>query len=224
MVKGPWELINGPVADEIEDLNRATLANVTLALVASRLERHERRARRGAAKPPIPNEADLLLLHEAATRFLLRKPGQYRTCDVFVEDKARDFVLWGAPQEHVKRLMRRFFRDLTSQWTTGDPLDIAAYALWRIVSIHPFRHGNGRTANAFSYACLCLKLGALLPGNETMMVSIPENPEPYWDALTIAHKSAATGTPDFSALKDYLDGLLLRQVRASTLAGRDHAG
>ena len=49
MVKGPWELINGPVADEIEDLNRATLANVTLALVASRLERHERRGK--AASP-----------------------------------------------------------------------------------------------------------------------------------------------------------------------------
>ena len=215
MTEGPWELINGPVAGEIEDLNRAVLMNVVTGLVLSLLARQ---ARRPNGRPPIPNEAALRHLHQAATQFLLAKPGHYRDYDMHVEDDAGGVVFQAQPWRSIKGLMRRFFRDLASLWATGDAVDVAAYALWRINWIHPFSDGNGRTAIAFSYACLCLKLGALLPGRKTMIDMITAEPGRYVAALNLAHQGVTgpSGEPDLSAMKAYLDELLLHQMQTAT--------
>ena len=151
-LNAPWDLINGPVADEIEELNRASQINVAAALVKSLLAAQ---ARLGDGKPIIPDEAALRLLHRTATQFLLAKPGHYRDVEMHVEDKGA-VVFRAQPCHDVKSLMRNFFRDLAARWSAGDALDLASFALWRITWIHPFSDGNGRTAIAFSYACLCL--------------------------------------------------------------------
>jgi hypothetical protein len=215
-----WDLINGPVADEIESLNRASQKNVVGALVKFLLARQ---AQLGDGSPPVPDEAALRLLHHAATLFLLAKPGHYRDFDMHVAEDGV-VVFRAQPWQNIKRLMRRFFRDLAPLWATGDAIDVAAYALWRITWIHPFSDGNGRTAIAFSYACLCLKLGALLPGRETMIDLIMAEPARIQSALRMADQGWAepAGEPDLSAVKAYLDALLLRQMQSVEAEADEH--
>lgn len=211
MTSSRWgEPVTGPPADEIADLNRQALIHVVFSLVTNLLERQRRRG-----WLPVPGEAALLELHGVATRFVLRRPGRYRKCSVHVDDPDRDFVLHGAPHREIPRLMRLFFRDLRALWKTGDALDVAAFALWRIAFIHPFEDGNGRTADAFAHACLCLKLGALLPARANLMQAIQSALPEYWRTLTLAHRTAsAGGRADLGPLKEYLDAILLDRIRA----------
>lgn len=212
MADDVWDLINGPVADEIESLNRASQKNVASGLVKSLLAR----AGRDDGNPPIPDEAALLLLHQTATQFLLAKPGHYRDFDMHVAEGGV-VVFRAQPWQDIKRLMRRFFRDLAALWEKGDAVDVAAYALWRITWIHPFSDANGRTAIAFSYACLCLKLGALLPGKETMIDLIMAESARCQSALRAVDQALAgpAGKPDLGGVKAYLDELLLRQMQSA---------
>lgn len=109
--------------------------------------------------------------------------------------------------------MQHFFRDPSCVWTSRDALDVAAYALWRINWVHPFRNGNGRTARAFAYVRLCLKLGTRLPGEPTIIGQIMGDRPPYENALQVADRSAmATRIPDLSVMKNYLNGLLQIQI------------
>lgn len=205
----PWDLINGPVADEIEDLNRASLMTVTAALVKSLLVR-------GDGRPAVPDEAALRLLHCTATRFLLARPGRYRDVEMHVED-AGAVVFRAQACRDVKRLMADFFRDLAARWSTGDALDVASFALWRVTWIHPFSDGNGRTAIAFAYACLCLKLGAWLPGGPTVVDLIAADPARCQNVLRMTDRAFANSAaePELGAVKAYLDELLLRQMQTA---------
>ncbi|MGC2776429.1 MAG: Fic family protein [Bradyrhizobium sp.] len=215
MPEDMWDWLNGPVADDIERLNRASQMNVVAGLVRSLLAQQQRLGQQQRhGRPPIPDESALRLLHRTATVFLLAKPGQYRNFDVHV-DTAGIVAFRGQPWRSIKRLMRRFFRDLEARWKTGDAVDVASYALWRLTWIHPFSNGNGRTAIAFAYACLCLKLGAWLPGKETIVDLITADPERCQDVLRTTDRGMArpTDEPDLGAIKAYLDDLLLRQMR-----------
>lgn len=210
-----WEPLDDEIADEIESLNRASLANVVAGLVKSLLSRPARQGRHADGRPPIPDEAALRLLHQTATQFLLARPGRYRDRRVNVKVDGA-IVFWGAPKRDINGLMRKFFHDLAVLWPTGDALHVASYALWRITWIHPFSNGNGRTARAFCYACLCLKLGALLPGRETIVDFLTAEPARCRGALQHADQSVTgpAGEPDLSELKAYLDELLLRQIQS----------
>lgn len=205
-----WEMLSGRVAGEIDDINRASLMNVTAGLVKSMLAQ----AQRGEAKPCIPTEGALRLLHQTATQFLLAKPGCYRDIEVHIED-ADAVVFSGPPARRVKGLMRRFFRELAARWLSEDAVAIAAFVLWRLTWIHPFSDGNGRTAIAFAYACLCLKLGAWLPGRETIVDLIGAEPARCRQFLRVIDQTPASQAdkPDLGPLKSYLDELLLRQMQ-----------
>jgi Fic family protein len=150
-----WEMINGPDAHSIEVMNAANQSNVLDGLLTF-LMAHKGPNRN--SNPPMPDEAALCELHRAGTLFLLAEPGVYRNIEVIVADAAGKTRHQPPPWPYVGGFMQHFFRDLSCVWTSGDALDVAAYALWRINWVHPFRNGNGRTARAFSYACLCLKL------------------------------------------------------------------
>jgi Fic family protein len=206
-----WELIQGPVAQEIELLNYASQMNVVAGLVKSLLAQQ---SSSGGGMAPMPDEAALCQLHHAATLFLVVEPGCYRTSDVNVA-KAGTITYQPPPWQDVKDHMQRFFLELASIWMKDDALDVAAYALWRIGWVHPFKDGNGRTANAFSYACLCLKLGALLPGRETVIDQIMADSARYEGALRAADQglSSPNGKPDLRVMKQFLDNLLLRQIK-----------
>jgi Fic family protein len=210
MADGPWELLNGPVADDIERLNGDSLMNFVVGLVKLLLTRQMQ-----FDEAPIPNWVHLSQLHIAATVFLLTNPGELRECDIhIVNEEVEGFT--PPPAARLAELMNDFFHALGEVWKEGDALDVAAYAIWRLSWLHPFTDGNGRTAMAFAYACLCLKLGALLPGRDTLIDRIKGNPHQYLKALRAADRTEAIGA-DLTPLKEYLDELLLGQINESVI-------
>jgi fido (protein-threonine AMPylation protein) len=196
--------------DDLERLSAAALSAATSSLVLCRLERAE-----GDPRRLIPGEAELSSLHHVGAVFRLDRPGRYRTNEVEVA-KADVVVFRAPPHARVRPLMRSFFRELPGVWAAGDPLDVAAHVLWRITRIHPFRDGNGRAACAFAYACLCLKLGALLPGRPSVFEALMEDRAGCEAALRAVDLSAEDegATADLGPLKAHLDRLLLDQVRS----------
>lgn len=171
----------------------------------------------GDTLAPMPGEEALCALHRAATMFLLERPGAYRQSNVKLRQEGGSVLRppgWNA----VPELMAAFFVELERIWTEGDALDVAAYALWRITWIHPFRDGNGRTAFAYAYACLNLKLGVLLPESGTVLDQMLADPAQCNGPLGAADTSVlgdADRAPDLTSLKRYYDQLLLQQIRAA---------
>jgi Fic family protein len=209
MLDTNWEMINGPDAHSIEVLNATNQTNVLEGLLTLLLAH---KGPTGVGNAPMPDEASLLELHRAGTLFLLAQPGTYRNIEVVVSGP-HGVVHQPPPWQFVSGLMQHFFRELSCLWSSGDALDVAAYALWRINWIHPFRNGNGRTARAFSYACLSLKLGVKLPGEPTVIDQIMANRDRYEKALKIADDSvAARRLPDLAQMKLFLNDLLQTQI------------
>jgi Fic family protein len=68
-------------------------------------------------------------------------------------------------------------------------LERAAYALWRLNWIHPFRGGNGRTSRCLAYLIICLDLGMMVPGMPTLPTLIYDRRKEYVKALKAADAS-----------------------------------
>lgn len=216
MRRGPmkdsnWELINGPGAHEIEFINHENQINVIEALV----KLYTNVAPVGAnGCNAFPTPVILKELHRTGTLFLLAEPGQYRQhYNVVVRGADGSIVHEPPPWEEVEALMAEFHQELADMWPTSDRVDAAAFSLWRINWIHPFRNGNGRSARSFAYACLCLKFAAFLPGSPTVLDMIMADRTPYEAALRHAdHSYAATGQADLAPMKSYLTNLVIRQL------------
>ena len=210
MLDSNWELINGSSAHHIEQLNAANSINVLEALVTYLTHFNQPNT-----LPWAPNEMALRELHRCGTLFLLQKPGEYRDVPVQVANVQTGAVIYQAPPwEDVPKLMGEFFDELTNIWRNGDALDAAAFALWRINWVHPFKNGNGRTARAFCYACLNARLGVILPGTTTVIDQIMLTRPDYEAAIRVADQAAAGdhAARDLKQMKDYLDGLLQIQI------------
>jgi Fic family protein len=212
MLDSNWELINGADAHHIETLNASNVINVLEALVTL-LNSNSVALQRTI--PLMPNERALRELHRCATLFLLADPGAYRDGAVHVQNTLTKEVIYQAPPPtDVPRLVEEFIEELKRIWDTGDALDAAAFALWRINWIHPFKNGNGRTARAFSYACLNARLGVILPGTTTVIDQIMMTRNDYEAAIRAADKAAAAQADarDLTQMKGYLDRLLQAQI------------
>ena len=160
-----------------------------------------------------PTKRDLCELHRTGTLFLLSAPGQFREKEVLIEAEGGVIVHKPPPQTSVDAHIEKFFNTLSEMWHSSDALDVAAYALWRINWIHPFINGNGRTARAYAYACLCGHLGVILPGKTTIIDQIMETRLHYQYALRIADECVRNGNePDLSEMKRYLNHLLQMQI------------
>lgn len=196
-----WELINGPAAHYIEQLNATNTINAIEALVVL-LTTHAW----------VPTELALCELHRTGTFCLLHLPGHFRA--VYVDLRKPDGTIAYVPPDHtaVPGLITEFIKELQAVWATGDALDVAAFALWRVNWIHPFKNGNGRTARAFAYTCLCAKLGVILPGQTTIVDQIMLARDRYEQGLREADAAAARGERDLTALRSYLDDLLQIQI------------
>ena len=208
MLDSNWELINGSDAHHIEALNSANTINVIEALITFIIHHQERRC---------PTKSDLCELHRTGTLFLLHAPGKFREKEVLIEAEGGVIVHKPPPQASVDAHIEQFFNTLSEMWHSSDALDVAAYALWRINWIHPFINGNGRTARAYAYACLCGHLGVILPGKTTIIDQIMETRLHYQYALRIADQCVRNGNePDLSEMKRYLNHLL--QIQISSVA------
>lgn len=78
--------------------------------------------------------------------------------------------------------------------------------------IHPFTDGNGRTARAFSYLLLCLRLGYRLPGRNTIPAQIARDKNPYYKALEAADGQWESKKLGLTALEKLLAHLLAEQL------------
>lgn len=212
MLDNNWELINGPVAHEIEILNYANQVNVIEALV--RFIVHQD----GGGPDGTPNPLNCLALrelHRTGTFLLLAQPGEYRTTQVNVCNANGEVIYECPPPEHVPALMEDFQNGIATMWQGASPIDVAALTLWRLNWIHPFKNGNGRTARAFSYASLCMKFGFVLPGAPTVidqLMSSTHRPA-YNAALRHAdHTFDSAGRPDLDPMRALLEQLLVNQL------------
>jgi hypothetical protein len=89
----------------------------------------------------------------------------------------------------VPELVDRYFSTIHENWFTWKPTELAAYGLWRLLWIHPFIEGNGRTARATCYYLLCARSGTLLPGRKIVPERIRENRQLYYAALQAAGRA-----------------------------------
>lgn len=205
-----WEMINGEAAHEIEVLNYANQVNVIEALVHFLMHHHK--GEDGSCTGS-PNANVLREFHRTATLFLLAAPGQYREIEVFVGDSDGTVVHAPPNATEVSGHIEGFFAELHEHWNTKSAQEIGAFCLWFINWVHPFINGNGRTARAFCYACLCLKVGFVLPGTKTVIDLIMEQREDYYAALKVADTCFhETGTPDLGPMADFVDRLLAEQL------------
>lgn len=108
--------------------------------------------------------------------------------------------------------MDRFVSTIHENWFNWTRTELAAYGLWRLLWIHPFIEGNGRTARAACHYLLCARSGALLPGRKIVPERIRENRERYYAALREADAAWDRGDLDCSALESYLAELLQAQL------------
>lgn len=132
--------------------------------------------------------------------------GEFRPCPVTVG-------AYVPPQHYqVPALMSMFVDEVNRRWDEADPVQLAAYVLWRLNQIHPFINGNGRAARAACYFVLCLKVGGWLRGETILPELIRANRPEYVAALQSADAAAITGTLDLSVLHALLSRLLDEQL------------
>lgn len=211
-----WEAINGDAAHEIEVLNYSNQVNVIQALVHFLMHHYTGEDGTCAASP---NENVVSEFHRTATLFLLHAPGAYRMEPVVVGGP-QGVVHQPPPHEEVPEKMQGFFQVLETNWGQASAQEIAAYCLWMINWIHPFKNGNGRTARAFCYACICLKLGFVLPGERTVIDLIMDQRQEYYRALKIADLAFEAGKePDLEPMIAFVDRLLFEQLSSIESSG-----
>ncbi len=150
----------------------------------------------------------LLHLHRIALDGLSSYAGNWRPAGIEIKGSRHQPVGAYLVPEEIE-YMCDYVND---NWERSTPLHLAAYALWKLNWIHPFTDGNGRTARAFSYLLLCLKLGYRLPGKKTIPDQISHDKNPYYKALEAADQEWHAKKLDLSALERLLADLLAEQL------------
>lgn len=207
-----WDVTNGPVAHEIEVANQASQVNFIEAWV--RCFTHH-----GVADPFAEIDVCSITreLHRRGTLFLLKRCGLYREENVELRDHL--CVHYRPPDwQRVESLMEEFNRDIYNRWQAQSPIALASYILWRLNWIHPFKNGNGRTARALAYACLCLKYGLWLPGFPTVIDLISNNKPEFEAALRAGDASfAQSGSADLNLMVAFVERLFRIQMESAGL-------
>ena len=133
--------------------------------------------------------------------------GNYRPATVSIEHSKHE----PPPAYLVPELIEDYCDYVNDNWDTASPLHISAYVMWRINWIHPFADGNGRTSRVVSYVLLCIKLGYLIPGTNTIPEQITANRDPYFEALDAADKACEGDKIDVSKMEKLLANILAAQ-------------
>lgn len=148
-------------------------------------------------------------LHRLAMEGLTLYAGNWRPGKVKIA-----YSKHNPPEAHlVAGLMEEMCDWINDHWNVKTPLELSAYAMWRLNWIHPFDDGNGRTSRAVSYLVLCAKAGTRLPGSITIPELIARNKQPYYNALEEIDESALASEPDLSSICTLLENCLAEQLR-----------
>lgn len=107
--------------------------------------------------------------------------GVYRDVQVFIT--GTEYV---PPQaSEIPALMKELSNDLEKKWDSEHPVNLAAYAHQRLVDIHPFEDGNGRTAR--------LLMNLILINKGYQIISIPPVlRQEYIAAITKGRRTGST--------------------------------
>ncbi|MCL1896705.1 MAG: Fic family protein [Clostridiales bacterium] len=135
-------------------------------------------------------EETICTLHRLFYKRLDEKSaGVYRSGQVIIT--GTEYVPPAA--EEVPALMRRLAGRLNDEKTRMHPVLLAAFVHRRLVDIHPFADGNGRTAR--------LLMNLILVNNGYQIVSIPPVLRAeYIDALKIAQRAKRPSSEPFNEL------------------------
>jgi Fic family protein len=178
-------------------------------------------------------ESHLLDLQKLAVMNIYPCGGQYRDARtrIIISDSEHVPPEAAFVSSHVVELI-----DYINETQDKVPaLERAAYALWRLNWIHPFRGGNGRTSRCLAYLILCLDLGLMLPGVPTLPALIYERRKEYVKALraadasmrdVIAHSGPDDGSErraDLAEMTVYLRDLVTRQLASAVAKLASHA-
>ena len=181
-----------PVYRELESSNLARHYEFLFSIINSAI---------GIQRPFI-STAVVKALHFHAVVGLYESAGKYRAGEVQVGD------FMPVPHYKVDSLMNDCINQINWQWQIMNPIELAAWALWRINWIHPFENGNGRTSRAVCYFVLCVRAGNLLPGENVLPELLRRERDEYVRALR--HADSHHG--DVTQLTDLLNTLLNEQI------------
>ncbi|CTQ48301.1 Fic family protein [Jannaschia donghaensis] len=122
------------------------------------------------------------------------------------------------PEGHlVPEFVEELCDYVNENWEKRTAIHLASFVMWRLNWIHPFTDGNGRTSRATSYLVLCVKLGMLLPGSQSIPEQIVANRRPYYNALEGADRrhEALGSFPEniVEKMEELMSGMLAEQLR-----------
>lgn len=167
----------------------------------------------------------ILALHREALKGIKASAGNFRPGDVKITGSQHT-----PPQAHlVPELVEDMCDYVNDHWESESPIHLASYVMWRLNWIHPFDDGNGRTSRTLSYVVLCVRLGYLVPGGNSIPAQIVKNRDPYFaalDAADTAFSESKGGGIDVSEMEALLGEYLTNQlyeVRVEA-TGEDPAG
>lgn len=108
------------------------------------------------------SEAMILQLHKLFYQGIdPEKAGTYRDIQVFIT--GTEYIPPAA--EDVPALMKGLVEEISKKWDSLHPVELAAFAHRRLVDVHPFTDGNGRTAR--------LLMNLILVNRGYQIVTIP---------------------------------------------------
>jgi len=158
----------------------------------------------------------ILSLHRRALEGISSFAGVFRPGGIEIKGSKHQ-----PPGAHlVPEVLEQLCDYINDNWAKSSPLHAAAYVMWRMNWIHPFVDGNGRTSRAVCYLVLCLKLGCVLPGTQTIPEQISKNKDPYYKALEAADQANAAGRIDLTEMEKLLESLLAAQLLSVIDAAR----
>lgn len=174
-------------------------------------------------------ESHLLKLQELAVSEIYSCGGTYRDARTQIAISDSDHRPPAAAL--VPGLVVDLLEHLDNTRTTVPAVERAAFALWRLNWIHPFRGGNGRTSRCLAYLIICLDLGMMVPGVPTLPTLIYDRRQEYVAALKAADASlreaiAAQETmpedqrdsnprADLGVMRTYLQDLITEQMASA---------
>lgn len=159
---------------------------------------------------PLVDLQTVRALNAAAMTCLTEQPGRFRYEEVSIIGSCHEPP---RPQE-VKDLTVEMMDHINKAWTSENTYLLAAYALWRLVWIHPFEDGNGRTARALSYLIICIRESALLTGTKSYAELIKEHRQAYIDNIRHADRTFLAGKLDLIPLAEFLAEIVTKQLRS----------
>ncbi|MEJ7597785.1 MAG: Fic family protein [Kofleriaceae bacterium] len=172
-------------------------------------------------------ESHVLQLQALAVQGIYGCGGTYRTARDKI--KISDSEHQPAHAADVRNFVTELVDRINADRARGvHEIDCAAYALWRLNWIHPFRGGNGRTSRMIAYLIISMALGNMLPGRPSFPELIADRRDEYIETLRKVDRTLRDRLfdqenldpqADLSAMVAFLSPLVEAQTEAGVLEG-----